>query len=292
MAVYNGSLVEEPNQINDTWQAMSNTIRGWNTGAVDMPPDEIGVVEPVDKAGSWTDVLPTENRIEWGTPGPVTSFFDDYYYRIHIEPNTFEFGAILNPLEEEFIVWNAWLVSKLCTAINEVNGAEFDWTGLTPSFSLPGLAHTTYTLDIPVEGAVEFEAEMIFVFPDENPSVWMRGIRAQAFPFEPLLPLRESLEWFTDILTSKDGSEQRIAVRYIPRQRFGWKSYLRDEREQAILDSIMFSWMKRAFGVPIWAERVIHTDDIDADDTVIALDTEYADFRDDSFAIIIGQVRS
>jgi hypothetical protein len=214
------------------------------------------------------------------------TFLDDYYYRIHISPATFSLGAILSPIEEEFIVWNAWFVGKTCSAINEVNPSEYSLSGLTAPFDLTFLEWTTYTLTIPMEGSLEFISTVTFVFPAESVVLTITGTRVTIFSFEPLVPMQESLEWFTNIMRSKDGSEQRMIVRQVPRQIFKVEAHVNNEQLQSRLDAVLFGWQKRTWGLPIWPEWTEHTDTISVDDTVIYLDTTNADYRDDSSAII------
>jgi len=61
---------------------------------------------------------------------------------------------------------------------------------------------------------------------------------------------------------------------------------MESEKQQAILDALMFSWQKRSFGLPVWPELVVHTATITATDMTITVDTTNADFRDDSLAVI------
>jgi hypothetical protein len=216
----------------------------------------------------------------------VDSFLDDYYYRVHVEPAVFALGAVLSPVQETFIVWNAWFVLKNCSAINKVNPEEFTLTGLTAPFNLKALEYYEFTIDIPEEGNMEFTASITFVFPGESPVVTISGTRVAPFPWEPLTPMTERLLWRTELMKGTDGTEQRVAMRPAPRQVFNFRIRLADENDQARFDALTFQWQKRTWGIPIWSDWVLHTATIDVDDTVITVDTTNADFRDDGMAII------
>jgi hypothetical protein len=214
------------------------------------------------------------------------TFLDDYYYRIHVSPLTVPLGAILSPIYEEFIVWNAWFASKTCSSIVEDNPTEYTLTGLTSPFTLKALYYITYGLNVTEEGSSEFTASITFDFTAEAPVVFISGTRIYAFRWEPLLPMKEKLSWLTQVIKGKSGKEQRIALRRTPRQGFALDVYFNNEQDQTEFETSLFSWQKRTWGVPVWAERVEHTATITAGDTIINVDTTNADFRDESLAIV------
>lgn len=114
------------------------------------------------------------------------------------------------------------------------------------------------------------------------------GITFEVFPFAPLVDIKESLSWLTDIIRPADGigSEQAISVRPIPRQGFVYNVPLKTEKEQSRFATLMHGWSKRYYGLPVWFEKEIHTAEIETDEETITFDTRYADYRDSSLAII------
>lgn len=108
----------------------------------------------------------------------------------------------------------------------------------------------------------------------------------EVFPYPPLLEMEETLSTETDVLPAKDGSEQRISMRGTPRQGYGISTFLNSEAEIAKLEASLFTWMKLFWGLPIWGESTVHTDTISAGASSIVVDTSYADYREDTLAII------
>ena len=108
------------------------------------------------------------------------------------------------------------------------------------------------------------------------------------FAFPPTIEVKETLEWLTDVIKPTDGvgSEQRISIRPIPRQSFTYSVPLITEKEQSRFDAIMFGYQKLSWDLPIWTEKVAHAATITAGAMSITVDTTYADFRDDGYAII------
>jgi hypothetical protein len=244
--------------------------------------DEVSVAEN----GSKVNNLPVTERESTLVGHEQITFRNDYYYRVHVAPQTIALGAILSPINEEFIVWNAWFQAKSLSQIVKTNPTEYTLTGQTAPFDFRALQLKTYEIDVPEEGSTEFTATITFDFTTESPVVTISGTRIATFAWEPKFPMKETLSWLTQIIKGKSGSEQRISLRRTPRQGFKFDIFFHDEQEQAKFEAQLFTWQKRSWGVPVWAEKVAHSGTINAGDTSISVDTRYADFRDDSLAII------
>jgi len=282
MADFNGTISDDI--LLDSLRFCSDTI-------VSNSPAFLSVcdLEDVSQAdsGDHASQLPVSMREHGQDAHLVTSFVDDFYNRIHVEPHSHHFGAIVTLITDEIFVWNAHFVPKTCSQIVEVNGDEWDLTGLSTPFELNGLGYTTFDIDVPVEGSPTFEGSITFDFTAANDVVVVvSGTRLALFPWRPQQPVKEKLGFLTDVLLSNDGSEQRIAIRQVPRQGFKFPVMMESEKQQARLDAKLFAWQKRSWGLPVWPELVVHTATITADDTTITVDTTNADFRDDSLALV------
>ncbi len=220
--------------------------------------------------------------------GEVPGYVDDFYYRIHLIPWSIDFGYILTAVTEYFTLWNAYFVPKVCTAINEVNEDEYVLSGLSPLFILNGLQETIYSVSPVEDGSPTFESTITFDFGVDDDYVieTLTGVRIVLFKWCPKLPMAEYLEWMTNIIKAKDGSEQRISVRRVPRQGFSFMVYFATEKQQIIYETFLHEWQKKKWGLPVWYELVPHSDTINISDTVITVDTTDADFRDDSLIVI------
>ena len=190
MASYNGVLNEEI-FVDTGWRNVSLNIQGMTSGqGMEIPPASIATFEPVSQ-GSYLFVENGANETAYDG-GKVDSFLDDYYYRIHISPAIIEFGSIVSPSEETFIVWNAYFVSKTCSSIDKTVDTEYTLDPDVSPFSLMPLEYETYTVSVEVEGAVTFDATVTFVFTGESPVLILSGTRVAVFPFAPSIPMMES----------------------------------------------------------------------------------------------------
>jgi len=74
-------------------------------------------------------------------------------------------------------------------------------------------------------------------------------------PNQPEKPVKEVLEWLTDIITSNDGSEERLKKRSTPRRFFSYKIPLQHDKKASIENAIYGAIDKNA-AIPIWTEAI------------------------------------
>jgi hypothetical protein len=106
------------------------------------------------------------------------------------------------------------------------------------------------------------------------------------WPWRPERGVIESLEWLTDIIGAKDGTEQRIQVRQAPRQSFEAQILVDDEAELSRLRVAIAGWQHRLWGWPCWHEAVRLVAVLPAASSSIAIDTSASDFRDGGLAVV------
>lgn len=106
------------------------------------------------------------------------------------------------------------------------------------------------------------------------------------WPWRPLRPITETLEWLTDIIEAHDGTEQRIRVRQYPRQSFDASIMLDDPAELSKLRVAIAAWQHREWGWPCWHEAAKLASVLPAASSSIPVDTTAADFRAGGLAII------
>jgi len=219
----------------------------------------------------------------------VDSFLTDYYNHIFIYPATIDFGYILSEASETFVIWNAYFVSKTCSDIIQTGMEDVTLDGLVAPFTLKSLQHIEYTVTAtPIGDSILIYAFIHFYFETDIVQEHITGERVVLFAWKPLLEpaMQESLEWLTNIITTRNGYEQRIALRKNARQSYRFSTFFKTERQQAMFDAILFDRQKLVWGLPIWPEKVMHNGTINAGTLTIVADFMNADFRDSSFAVL------
>jgi len=215
------------------------------------------------------------------------SYNDIFYNRILIEPSVIDLGNIV--VNENYIinVWNAYFTNVTLQTILETSTNGLIITGPPLPTNYTPLLEQQYALSISVDGPAAIEAVYKFDFaaPTEDRSIKIIGNRLVLLPYWFSSPVTERLMWLTNILETRNGTEQRIRLRAAPRQQFSVSAYAnRDEVNRA--ENILYGWRSNKFAIPIWSEARQVTSTVTKDDSSIQVDTKYADFRVNELAII------
>ena len=91
--------------------------------------------------------------------------------------------------------------------------------------------------------------------------------------------------WATDVLTARDGTEQRVGLRAKPRRSLEF-SILVGSADAALLDVLLSAWQSRVYALPIWPDKGVLTTAIAAGSTVIPLTTTNLEYEADGLLVI------
>jgi hypothetical protein len=209
----------------------------------------------------------------------IKGIWDYYYNRIHINPGVLALGNITNTQQRTFRVWNAYQTTKELSSVTEVTLNGCVLTGATTK-TYQGYEEAAYIVSVANSGAASFSGYYQFNFPSETPKVYISGSRVVSLPFMHnfMRPIRESLEFKTDVIRSKNGTEKRIRIRNRPRRRLEYEVLLSDARTRALFESIIFGWQNRSFAVPIWSDKGELTGPVSAGSNTIPVSTTYRDY--------------
>jgi hypothetical protein len=220
------------------------------------------------------------NVDSWRMP----SFLDDYYYRVHVIPGSIDLGNLLSSQVRQVEVWSAHFEPQLLSSltVTDADGITLSQPKVPPTY-FAALESRTYSLSVSTNGSPVINAEYVFSFPSEKPSLSVFGRRVAIWPFIPQTKHKETLEWKTDIMPSFN-VEQRMAMRLAPRQSFSHDFHL-DPYQFSRAKAIATQWSHRTYGLPVWSE-LAHVGDISAGATEILLDTTVSDFRNNDIVVI------
>lgn len=214
------------------------------------------------------------------------SFLDDYYYRIHLLPGKVDVGNLVSDQFVDVYVWNAYFQTRTLESISQSGTSGISFVGPTPPSVWGSLQSKLYQLTVTTDGSPDIDAKYLFNWDgtkdDNYLSIVGSRIVSLAFPFEA--PATEYLEWKTNIITSNDGTEQRIRIRKSPRQSYS-VTYPLQNNDLRSAENKAYGWLTRRWAVPLWSESQ-QLSTLASGATSIALDTTTTDYRSNSLVYI------
>ncbi|MBU9314558.1 hypothetical protein KTD09_06705 [Burkholderia multivorans] len=213
------------------------------------------------------------------------AFSDDYYYRIYLQPSRIEFGNLVIPSIKTVEIWNAY--PDPVTIFQLDGDTEGLSLGFFPPTRLRGLEDIFYDVTATLDGPSFVDTLLRLHFS-------AGGTRNLAISYGRVLVMgqlhdwqggfTERLEWLTDVLTMRDGGEQRIRLRMDPRRSFEFD--VLEYGNSGQLDLLMNVWQSRVYAVPVWTDKAWLTAAIHPGDTVLAVSTTDLDYHAEGLAIV------
>lgn len=211
---------------------------------------------------------------------------DDFYNRIRYLPERLDLGALVSGQTRDLVIWNQHPDARVLDALTLINGTGIEVTGPT-NFTLAHNGFQTYTITVSADGPATVDAELAFDWaaPTEDNSIAIIGSRVVPFPFLYGQGAVETLNWHTQIMTSNDGSEQRVRVRNHPRQGFSVRAFI-PFHLLAFADNLLYGWRSHLWGIPVFAECRTLNSPTSIGVSTIDVSTAFAQFVVGELAII------
>lgn len=209
-----------------------------------------------------------------------------WFDKIHVIPDLIALGNILSTQVRQIQVFSSFRSgNKELTTVDNNAGAGINITLPTLPFALEPYATLAVGVTISPEGPPVINGNITFNTDVRTAVVLITGQRVTVFTARPETPVEEVLEFLTDVMEARDGTEQRVTVRSVPRQRLTLK-FLEEELERQNLDNLLFDWLARVWGVPIWQEERRLQADAAATDLTVQVDTTFSQFRAGGLALV------
>lgn len=244
--------------------------------------------QPVSVRYGNVDRMPAANN--WGIRGTIEeSFKGDYYERIHVQPSRIDLGTVASTVNRNISVWNAYTTqSATLDAVLINNGSGISAVGDPLPYIFTPLTERIWEVRITPNGPPEINAQILFDFAEvaDPLPVVIVGNRAVVLPAVPNVPVRERWRWLTDVHVSWDGTEQRVALRGVPRRSLSTSLVFESEAEVRDQYKTLLSAAGRLF-VPYFQYATITTEAAAAGDTVLAFNTAYCDLRDEDYVLLL-----
>lgn len=216
-------------------------------------------------------------------------FFYDYYFRVFVSPPSIFVNNPILGANYPFSIWNAFpynATNVLGTiTITGSPGLTIDISNNTTFQDLQYRIVNIHVLPIaPLVVNTTYHFPFTFGSADFN----FQAIRSVVLDFQPEVPVEETWNWKTDILTSYNGTEQRVGLLACARRTLKYDIALDNDPAyrqhfQSLWLSIQSSWV-----LPMYQYMCSVTQNAPASSTVIFLDTSRGDFREGEEIILVA----
>lgn len=162
-------------------------------------------------------------------------------------------------------------------ALNPSNTSREDiplWYIIIPKTLCTSGSHTIALFCLDESGG---SADTTYIYAEADYLPPMLSIQPQA-------PVREDLEWLSDIIPSNDGTEDPLQIRLSPRQYFHY-SYPVSAIEQARAVNVVRGTRGRQWVVPVWTQAQ-HIGSVTSGALTLTATTDYSEFRSSSLALL------
>ena len=189
----------------------------------------------------------------------VRQFEQDWYHHVHLLPATIALGNLLSTQMRQVEVWNAHFAPKTLSA---VIGAERWWhlaaAPANPPTTYGMLESRLHNVSVSLDGPPVIEADFTFQFPGRSADAVASPVGASwCSACKPNWAdgWLERLMWATDVLTARDGTEQRVSLRDQAAPLPGVLDPGRAVTDAALLDVLLSAWQSRVYALPIWPDK-------------------------------------
>jgi len=212
------------------------------------------------------------------------TYLQDFYFRIHIEPNPLLLGLILSTTIKTVEVWNSSLTSKTLNSITTLFAEGLSLSGYTMPLVYTPLLAKTYSIEASITGPPVINASYIFNFVDISLVLSVLGQRITIIGTMPLAKQNITREFLTDVIFSKN-TETRSIVRKIPRESQTVTYPIKNAESYSKLKAKFQKIGSYALGVPTW-ETFSFLDFVAAGGITLSLPTANKEFRVGDFIIL------
>lgn len=235
----------------------------WSGSAVPKSYDIHDGEDPGDLANV-TGVAP-HTPLGPNAVGLMASWHTDFHFRFWTIPNALNLSNPTLGANIPFNIWNTFDTTGTVSAVNVTGSSvlSFDYGA---SNTIAAGEYKEVNMQI-AAGEPTISATVDFVHDLGTASLSVIAIVAETFPILPEVPVNESWEFRTDILTNYKGRESRLALLDNPRIQLDFNVRVVDFEERRILYGLSASNIKVASVVPLfqYAAPVTQTTSIGSD---------------------------
>ncbi len=216
----------------------------------------------------------------------------DYHFRFWVFPSTIVLSNPLLDTDIPFDVWNTFGSIQLLTSIGAVGSSVLSFDQTPAVDSINDMQIETFNMQI-AAGEDTIEATVTFVYPLGELTFDVFANIASVFNIIPDIPVRETWEFSTDVLTAYDGSEQRISLRTSPRRDMDFTVAIEDSAARRQQYALLMENLNVPTSIPAYAHSTLITQASSIGATRIFFDASLTQMRvGEDLAIINPQTEN
>lgn len=228
------------------------------------------------KNGAMADAQPI-NLLSGVFVGAVQrSYFDIFYSGFYLIPNAIDFGAVTANAVRQFSLWNAQRASAVVQNVLYDRQQGVVLVGASTPTAFKPLQIRTYSLTALSDGSSILDFPISFFTAtgllQRTYNLQVSGQRAQIAPFSPNWSsgYTEVYDFKTEVIKSRNGKEQRRALRRTPRRRVEFEATLfRNQLTQ--FNALMTTRHDFTIVFPDLPQQVLLAQPLAASNTVVVL---------------------
>ena len=244
-----------------------------------------------DRFGKTSPINPSLTKLQSKL---LVNGFDVYFNKFYF-PNDkdINLGNIASDQNIKFDIMNSFFAKASVKNI-EING--LDVGNITPTIKDIGIMDTVeFTISVPFKGNNYIDTTIVFVLDDDyRMPIRLTGSRVLVFPIYPnwYEGYKENLEWFTDIMESHTGIEQRMMIRKFPRQSITYsilpidKDNIGFEQKQRF-ELLLQNNGSRVFILPLWTDITSLSKSINTGSNIIELEDDNCRFIENEILLFM-----
>lgn len=213
-------------------------------------------------------------------------FFWDFYFRIWIFPEVLEMRNPRPGVDIPFAVWNAFPYRNNLTSIVTVDADGLELDVVPPSLFYE-IEYRTINLNVLPTAPLNIDAFFTFNFERGSGVFHFLATRSSSISIVPEVPVKEFWRWKTDVTTAVDGTEQRVALRGVPRRYMENRLIVTSiEKVRDYIKKMMFDFAGQVL-MPYFQYATTTTADSPLGTSILYFDSSVTDVRNDEFALLI-----
>lgn len=246
--------------------------------------DYIGGYAPSEAPIMAPTIPPNENV------GEIAHAYGDVYNRVWVIPPVLNF---LNPelgAETPFVLWSAWNVKNTITSI-AITGTPAIALDRTTPIVMQESGSKIFNAIISDDAYPEIESLVVFNF-DHGTTKYLQ-VTAQLLLFDRKIPdatVEEQYNWLTNILTSYNGTEQRISVRGAPRRIVNATFRLETDDQIQRFQELIYKGNDSGIGVPMWQYASGLQNDVNIGTNIFEVDLAMTDVRPGDAMLVVDLI--